>query len=893
MNPIRLATVVLTILGGVELLQARPAKLELRPTPQSQTATAPSAAKEPQSVPQAPVFRAGVELVRLDIRVVDEEGRPVKDLKPEEVVVEEAGQTRPIVLFQHVAEPAGTYLEAARQTIGAEVSTNQGAPRGHLYVFVFDQNHITPGNEQRARMAVERFLRTRVRRGDKVALYAMPGPGPQLGFSSNTSLALAELPKVRGMLDREVGTGISAMSIFEAYQITRGDLGVTQRVLARSTESATGLDLSGRAAAARAAAAGAATGSSGSAGESFTQAQQIVVDSARTVVGSADSETRAFLYSLSDVIRQLSSIEGRKSVILVSEGFYADNVSRDVDRVAAAAAEAYAVIYSLDINRRGLDVSAGQPSGGDPASEIQSRLESLGALSAETSGQLVLDSNGQMEQVLARIADSSQDYYLVGFEPPAAALGDRHDYRRVKVRVTRTGARAMSRTGYALREPVSPADRRRSIDAALAAPFPQQGLPLAMTTYVLRGASPGAQRVFMSLQAQLPVATSQSTTADIVFVVRQVDNGRVMASGTDVLPLPSTGQDGRTTAPGRFHVQFDLPAGEYLMRAVVREPGGTAGTVDRRFAVRALDGVDMTASDLIIGRRQDRLPVRPAGYVDEGLAGAMEIYARRPSDLEDADVTIDLFQVGSDSPLRSVKADLGDTRPVSGGAARAANIAMPLTGVEPGEYVARATLRGHGETVTEVMRQVEVLPGRAPAGPASLEERVTPLMVVNGELGHRFVARIKETSNDPGVANALDAASRGAWDKVIEALPGADDGHGAAGHALRGLAFFAAARFEDAEQAMGRASALDPQSALASFFLGWIRVASGRRPEAISAWRQAVALDRTLVSAYLALADTYVKLSHPELAAQALNEGLRANPESPELRNRLDEIERR
>ena len=684
------------------------------------------------------------------------------------------------------------------------------------------------------------------------------------------------------------------MSIFEAYQITRGDLGVTQRVLARSTESATGLDLSGRAAAARAAAAGAATGSSGSAGESFTQAQQIVVDSARTVVGSADSETRAFLYSLSDVIRQLASIEGRKSVILVSEGFYADNVSRDVDRVAAAAAEAYAVIYSLDINRRGLDVSAGQPSGGDPASEIQSRLESLGALSAETSGELVLDSNGQMEQVLARIADSSQDYYLVGFEPPAAALGDRHDYRRVKVRVTRPGARVMSRTGYALREPVSrrrpsPFNRRGACGPVPAAgPSPRDddlrsAWGESRRTAGLHepaGATPGCHEPIR------PPRTSSSSCG-------RSDNGRVMASGTDVLPLPSTGQDGRTTAPGRFHVQFDLPAGEYLMRAVVREPGGTAGTVDRRFDVRALDGVDMTASDLIIGRRQDRLPVRPAGYVDEGLAGAMEIYARRPSDLEDADVTIDLFQVGSDSPLRSVKADLGDTRPVSGGAARAANIAMPLTGVEPGEYVARATLRGHGETVTEVMRQVEVLPGRAPAGPASLEERVTPLMVVNGELGHRFVARIKETSNDPGVANALDAASRGAWDKVIEALPGADDGHGAAGHALRGLAFFAAARFEDAEQAMGRASALDPQSALASFFLGWIRVASGRRPEAISAWRQAVALDRTLVSAYLALADTYVKLSHPELAAQALNEGLRANPESPELRNRLDEIERR
>ena len=870
MKHIRFATLALAIAGSALLGRAQSS------VPASQ---------------QPPTFRSGVELVRLDVRVVDAEGRPVKNLRPEEVVIEEGGQRRPVLLFQHVAAPVGTYLEAARRTIGAEVSTNQGAPRGHLYVFVFDQSHITPGNEQRARAAVEQFLRTRVRPGDRVALYAIPGPGPQLPFSSNVSLALAELPKIRGSLERQVGVGVAEMSLFEAYQITRGDQAIAQRVLARSTAATTALDVGGRATAARTAPAVTGTASTG---ESFTQAMQLATDSARAIVGSADSATRAFLYTLSDVIRQLAAIEGRKAVVLVSEGFFADNVSRDVDRLAAAAAEAYAVIYSLDINRRGIDVAASEPTGGEPASEIQSRIESLGTLAAETSGELVLDSSGRMEGVLARIADSSQDYYFVGFEAPAAALGDRHTYRRVTVRVTRPGVRVSTRTGYALRDAATPADRRRSIDTALAAPFPQQGLPLEMTTYVLRGTSPGAQRVFMSLQAELPVASgSGAITADIVFVVRRADEGRVMASGTDVMKLPGSAGAGRTTAPGRFNVQFDLPAGEYLMRAVVREPGGTVGSVDRRFEVRALDGVDVTASDLIIGHRQDLLPVRPAGYVEEGLVGAMEIYARRPSDLNDADVTVSLFRVGSDSPTLSVKAELAAARAVSGGAARAANIAMPLSGVEPGDYVARATLRGNGETVIEVLRQVQVLPGRAPAAAAPPEERVTPLMIITGELGQRLRSRIRASSNDPAVAKALDEASRGSWDRVLAVLPAAGESYGAAGHAIRGLALFALGRFPEAGEAMERASALDPQTALPPFFLGWIRVFSGREPDAISAWRQAVAIDPALISAYLALAETYVRLAHPELAAQALKEGLRANPASIELRARLEKIERR
>jgi hypothetical protein len=105
-------------------------------------------AQDPQGPPQ-PVFKSGVELVRLDVRVVDGEGRPVKDLKASEVEIFEGSQPRPIVLFQHIEEPTGPYLEVARRTIGGEVSTNRGAPRGHLYVLIFDQAHITVGNERR------------------------------------------------------------------------------------------------------------------------------------------------------------------------------------------------------------------------------------------------------------------------------------------------------------------------------------------------------------------------------------------------------------------------------------------------------------------------------------------------------------------------------------------------------------------------------------------------------------------------------------------------------------------------------------------------------------------------------------------------------------------------
>ena len=62
---------------------------------------------------QPPVFRSGVDLVRLDIRVTDDAGRPIADLRPDEVHVREEGVARPVVLFQHVQMPHVTYAEAA------------------------------------------------------------------------------------------------------------------------------------------------------------------------------------------------------------------------------------------------------------------------------------------------------------------------------------------------------------------------------------------------------------------------------------------------------------------------------------------------------------------------------------------------------------------------------------------------------------------------------------------------------------------------------------------------------------------------------------------------------------------------------------------------------------
>src|SRR5216684_2596842 len=342
-----------------------------------------------QPLQSPPIFKTGVALVRMDVRITGADGMPIKDLRAEEVVVVDEGHRAPVVLFQHIEEPPGTYDDVARRTISSEVSTNRGAPRGHLYLLVFDQQHIAPGNEQRARVAAARFLKTRLRPGDRVAAFAIPGPGPQLTFTADIDKVIAELPKVRGGLERTGLTGMGTMGVDEAYQIVRGDQAVLGDVVSRLSNESAPTDVGGSPQA--------RTGTAdNSSDNTFVRA---VKENAQTVVAKADGDARRFLLLLTRLMREMRGIEGRKAVVVLSEGFFSDHVARELEDAAAAAAQSYSVVYSLDLNRRGLSPADAAPRGAAQQREEQSRLEPLGSLAVETDGRLFVDAGTRLDKV--------------------------------------------------------------------------------------------------------------------------------------------------------------------------------------------------------------------------------------------------------------------------------------------------------------------------------------------------------------------------------------------------------------------------------------------------------------------------------------------------------------
>lgn len=831
-----------------------------------------------------------MDLVRFDVRVVDSAGQPVTDLKPDEVEIYEDGKRLPLVLFQRVTEPSGNYVDDAIRATTAEVSSNTAFPRGHLYILIFDQQHITPGNEQRARLAAEQFIRARVRPSDRVALFAVPGPGPQIGFTGNKLRAIEALSAIRGSYQRTLETPFGSMGLYEAHRIVQGDEAQLAGTIKRLSAEG-GADVFGNI--------DAGTGGRGARGnvaEDPGMLQRLLRENARSVVNQSDAESRQFLQRLADVIEQFREIEGRKTVLLFSEGFFQDNLARELEAVAAAAAQSYAVFHTLDLNKRTDVLTQALPSESPLGSEIQARMAPLSTLAVETDGTMFVDAAARTGEVLNALADQAQEYYLVAFTPSENARMNRGKYRRVKVEISRRGARASSRTGYAVVPETVTADRRKSIETLIAAPFVQQGLKVDYTTYVLKDTEVGRQRVVLSLTADLPVQARTGDAADVIFVVRDVRDGRVVASGNDLIPLPQATDGASPLGKAAWRVHFNVPPGSYLMRAVVREPGGLSGSADRRVEVNALDGPDVNLSDFVVGSAIGGLPVRAQVYTNDGLSAAIETYGRAASQLQGLSVVVELRGEGNGAPLRTSKAILLPMEQTgSGGVSQRANLFLQLDGVPPGAYVAHAVVRAGGEVVGERTRQVDVLSGSAPVAPPGTASAPAatwaPIQIVQGDLARRYVATLAARAKDTPAAAAGAYAMSNRWEQV-EAETRRSTDVSAPTSALRGLALFVREDYTGAAAALKAARETGPDDALTAFFLGWAYEGAGNRSAALGAWRSAVHLDPSLVSAHLALSDGYLRMGQRALAVQALRAGLSALPSSTELMAKLEQIEK-
>jgi len=143
--------------------------------------------------------QAGGEGVAVDFFAVSSDGKPIADLKPEEVSLKIAGKARPIKSLKLVRYEAGA--GGAASALPAPFATNGGdSGGGRSFMLVIEDESLRPGGERDLRDEITRFLDTLSSR-DRVALSTAPRDVARVGFGAGVPKAKEALAQVNGRLN--------------------------------------------------------------------------------------------------------------------------------------------------------------------------------------------------------------------------------------------------------------------------------------------------------------------------------------------------------------------------------------------------------------------------------------------------------------------------------------------------------------------------------------------------------------------------------------------------------------------------------------------------------------------------------------------------------------------
>ena len=133
----------------------------------------PPAAPAPAPADQTPVFRSDINFVRVDVIVTDRQGNPVHDLKQEDFEVTEDGKPQTIETFKliNVSEDTGIGSDPPREIRNA-IEEQMEAARDDVRVFAIflDDYHVRLENSMRAREPIARFVEEQLQPKDMASI---------------------------------------------------------------------------------------------------------------------------------------------------------------------------------------------------------------------------------------------------------------------------------------------------------------------------------------------------------------------------------------------------------------------------------------------------------------------------------------------------------------------------------------------------------------------------------------------------------------------------------------------------------------------------------------------------------------------------------------------------
>lgn len=778
----------------------------------------------------APVatFKAGVELVTVDVSVSDRNGQPVRDLLAADFTVKVDGKVRRVASAQEVYFDAEASRRAKAIRAGEETffTSNIGPPEGRMIIIAVDQSNIRPGAVRQLLRRAAQFV-DRLGPDDQVAFVAFPAPGPEVNFTTDRVRVKAAMERVVG--NQQDFAGKFNISLYEAIAIAeRLDEIVFKQVADRECSAQRGADAQ--------------------------ECQREVRNEAEARARFARQEAGLALAGLKGLLRRLAVLEGTKAMVLLSEGLVLDEVGGDGDEVARLAAVARTSLNVLLMDITQNDVSTSQL----PSTPWQDRalqtagLETL-AVSARGS---ILRVFGDGRAAFDRLSAELSGYYVLGVEEASTDRdGKRH---RLDVEVRRKGLTLRSHRAFvvASTEARSAPPQERLVEA-LSSPFSVADVPLRVTHFAFQDPQAPA-RVRVIVSAEVGQAGSPAAEYTVGFVLFGAD-GRTVVSASRKAPLAPV--DGQADAPLEYQFVVAVDPGLYTLRFGVVDAQGRRGSVVRDVQAWKTQGVEFTAGDLLVGNppaspeELSKPQVEPRVHQRQ-MNAYVELYASSQQAFDGTSVTIDVADDAEAPTLTSTPASFfkGPDATTVIASAQVATEALP-----PGRYVARARIEKGGKPVGLLLRPFIVQPaGSPPLPPEHLaawvpafrrEAVLTPAVVA------QMLALAEQTS--PALRSALVEARAGHYGAAaLEALTSGDQ-TGAA--FLKGLDFFVKGQLDQAATQFNTAAGPRREYFPAAFYLGACYAEAGRDRDAAGVWQMASTGAAKPGPVYVLLADARLR----------------------------------
>lgn len=569
-------------------VQTSPANPTATDKPQEQQQNPPqNPAQNPPATPpptQDPV-RINTQLVQIDAVVTDKKGRHVEDLTQADFELTVDGKKQSLTHFSHINLPALVKRDYTpkKKTDGKPapetMPTRQIAPEEihRTLAFIVDDLGLSFKSVEFVRETLRKFVAEQMQEGDMVAIIRSGnGMGMLEQFTSDKRILYSAIEKLTwNPLSRDMNP---------AFSDAGGDA---------ATDDQTD--------------------------------KQAVLDQFDEFRDT--SFTTGTLGAIAFVVQALRPLPGRKSVVLLSDGFRINSKNNDdntselilkqLQSVAEVARRASVVVYSIDAKglqpyTPGGDVG-GKPSANqysDAIDSAQAALEGPVFLSNLTGGFTVTNTNDLNIGIQEALYDQ-QSYYILGFDPE----DDKFDrkFHKIKLKALRPGLSVRTNGGFfgekEVIEPEQPRTRGQQLLAALLSPLGKRELSLRMTPYFFNASKEGPL-----VRALFHIDCSKLTfkdgpngkkllNLDLAAFAFDEKGATVDMTANRINPEFNEQQYQQVMANGlAYRKDFPLKkSGAYQFRAVLRDDAsGQAGTASQFIQVPDLSKGKLGMSGLVL-----------------------------------------------------------------------------------------------------------------------------------------------------------------------------------------------------------------------------------------------------------------------------------------------------